>query len=314
MLKINKENKEFIKKSTINDLNDENISLEETKSLTIKYPNYKIQDNKICGTGKIEKINYNQLFQKNNKFELMVDIIKLAKKIDEDKNVKKIFKYIYEYNGKIYNKTHIEVDTKNLPYNIKNKIERFFKKYGYVASKDTLSKNYTEYDLNIFIRRILDFYYNVVIWEMLIDGNLDNKIIEKYGIILADKYRKNDKDALFEGIIQNIQEKGLIEEEKNRFYVFERLYYDRLIKEPKIDICTNDYVTLAYYQLAHLIVDKHKGTPFKTCKYCGNFLEYERSSKTCCDNLECQRKMKRDNTRRCRAKKKEKEKKMGEKK
>lgn len=45
----------------------------------------------------------------------------------------------------------------------------------------------------------------------------------------------------------------------------------------------------------------------KDCKYCGKPFLYERSSKICCDRIECQRQMKRENTRRCRARKKEKE-------
>ena len=70
---------------------------------------------------------------------------------------------------------------------------------------------------------------------------------------------------------------------------------------------SNDYITLAYYQLATIIILRKNGGIFPKCEICGEYIEdYERSSKSICDKESCRKARQRKNTAKFRAGKKQK--------
>lgn len=304
MLKLNKETREFIKKASLQELKDENISIDEICILSIKCNEYKIEGENLIGIGRSEKINIEKMFSRIGNLELLLDILNLAHKFDKDENIKKEWKETFIDNKTTYNKTYVKIDFENLPDEKNKIIKKFFEKYGIVSSKNIMENGVFKYNLKFFMRRVFDIFYTFKIWDYIINEQIYKEELKKYLIILPPQFRKINKDILYEGIINNIQEKGLVGEEKNKYNIFERIYYDTKIQAPAIQTFSNDYITLAYHQLGHVIVDKHNGIPFRTCKYCGIILEYERSSKKCCESEECRRTRQRENTRRCREKKK----------
>lgn len=307
MSKSNKEQMEFIKNASLQQLKDENVLLDEICILSIKCNEYKIEGEHLIGIGKSEKINIEKMFSNIGDLQLIFDILNLAHKFDKDENVKKEWKEIFSDNKTTYNKTYVRIDFENLPDEKKQITKKFFEKYGIVSAKNIMENGLFKYNLNFFMRRVFEFFYTFKIWDSIIKKKIYDEELKKYLIILPPQFRRIDKDILYEGVINNIQEKGLIGEEKNQYSIFERMYYDRKIQAPTIQTLSNDYITLAYHQLGHVIVDKHNGIPFRTCKYCGSILEYERSSKECCNSEECRKIRQRDNTRRYREKNKNKE-------
>lgn len=281
----------------LEDLQKDNVILDSTYTSAVKFEYYEIENNYIYGKGKKETINIDKLFTINNKLDLLMKLLNIGKTIYENDNITKNVYQIYTHEHKIIEKPHITVDISELDEESKEKIIDFFITYG------MFKNNY--YDLNIFIRRILDLYCTIEIWNKLEEGS-SNSSIEEFTYILYPQYRKNSKTMLYQGVATNIQEKGLFIYEKNEKYIYEYFLYNAQTKNFEIMQMSNDFITLAYHQLSHIISSRDNGDILPKCKICGDYLSYERMSKQYCDSEQCKKIRQQRRTAKSREKKKKK--------
>lgn len=261
------------------DIYKSNSTIESIYSLSIKFENYKIKRKYIYGIGKRKNFDFDTLFNENNKIDLILNLMNIGKDIYQDKCIKKYYLEGYQYQNKNEQKPHINIEINKLNKNIKEKIIAFFTKYGIIGSRYCNLEN--------FMRRVLDFYCTTEIWNLIEQNDIEN-IEEELLFIIYPQYRKRSKEDLCRGIAMNIQEKGLLKNE-NTVSVFDYFYYDAKKKSfNRIELC-NDYITLAYHQLAHIILLKDTRIILPRCKICGEYLDYKRISKMYCDSEECKK-------------------------
>lgn len=289
---IDEYTKEMIQKYSLEELKEENVGFEEFNLLVCKFEDYEIKGNYLIGKGKRENIilDDSKLFKKEETLSLILDIYNVADCIYE--NTENILEYYSSYNKELMNKPSFNLNLKEIFKNKKiySKMIEFFNKYG-MPNNDIIIKN-DEYkiNLNMYIRRLVDFYFTFNLWQELSQTEkISKETFEKFGIILDPYYQINEKEKLYIGIVNNIQEKGLFKEERKKYQVFEQVYYNTKLKSPQIRILATDYITLAYHQLSRVIVNKPQGIPFKKCERpgCNNFFTYSDKKKKYCDDKYC---------------------------
>lgn len=308
---VDKYTKEMIQKYPLEELEKENIGFEEFNLLVCKFEDYEIKANYLIGKGKSENImlDDSKLFKKEDRLSLILDIYNVGDCIYE--NTENIFEYYSSYNKNFHNKPSFDLNLKEIFKNKKiyNKMIEFFYKYGMPNSEIIIKNDEYKINLNIYIRRLLDFYYTFNLWkEISQTEHISDETFEKFGIILDPYYQINKKHSIYTGIVNNIQEKGLFVEERKKYQVFEQVYYDTDLEMPQIRILATDYITLAYHQLSRVIVNKPQGIPFKKCERpgCNNFFTYSDKKKKYCDNKYCFSIRNSAKVERCRRKKEKK--------
>ena len=292
---IDEETKEMIQEYSLKQLKEEKIGFEEFNLLVCRFEEYEIKGNYLIGKGKRENIilDDSKLFKKEETLSLILDMYNVADCIyDNTENILEYYKTASSYNKRLINKPSFNLNLKEIFKNKKiyNKMIKFFNKYGMPTSEIIERNDIYKLDLNIYIRRLLDFYYTFNLWQELSQTRkISKKTFEEFGIILDPYYRINEEEKLYVGIVNNIQEKGLFGEEKKKYQVFEQVYYNTKLKLPQIRILATDYITLAYYQLSRVIVNKPQGIPFRKCDRpgCNNFFTYRDKKKKYCDDIEC---------------------------
>ncbi len=291
-------NTKIKKYSYLKDIQDSNVRLKNISYISLNFERYEIKDGLILGKGKKTKKDIEKIIETNNKIDILMDLLNIGRLIFDDENLKKEKRESYEYENKLFEKPHILVDITKINQESKRKINKFFEKYGIIQND--------KYNLNFFIRRVLDLYYTVEIWNMLENKENYGEKWENLQFILYPLYRSKNVNSVKEGIAANIQEKGLFEYERNKYYIFDYFQFNCKTKTfQTLNMC-NDYITLAYYQLENILIYKGKDV-FQKCKICGDYLDYERSSKEYCDSEECRKIRQRERTRKSRENKKRKE-------
>lgn len=287
---------EMIKEYTLKQLSEEDFCFEKCGVIAIKFANYEVEEDYLIGIGDIEKfdIEKNKYYYEEERLNLIIALYALGETIY--KNTNNIMKYYivpdFE-NDRIINKARFEVNVNEILQNEKiySKIIKFFKKYG-MSRVDAIrsdNKNY-KIDLKIFIRRVLDFYYTYKLWDELVKNvDISNKTFEEFSIILEEIYRLKNKEKLYIGITNNIQEKGLLGDEKKKHQIFDIVYYGKKSKCVKIKQLTSDYITLAYHQLGIIISNKPQGLPFRKCARlgCEEYIDTTRKNRIYCHTPEC---------------------------
>lgn len=293
---IDEDIQEMIKEYSLRELKNENIGFEKTELITVKFVEYNIEGDYIIVIRKNQKVSFDdsELFHKEEKLSLIIELYNLGYTIYN--NTVDILKYhndVYMEDGRSFNKPSFQVNINDILENEKiyNKIIGFLRKYG-IPGVDAITTDNINYKFNlkIFIRRLLDFFYTFNLWkEMSEKENISQKNFEEFSLIIDPLYRKCDRENLYQGVINNIQEKGLVGKEKDKHQVFEVLYYDKRVKYPQIKLMASDYITLAYYQLSRIIVNKPNGIPFKKCARpgCENFFVYKYRNKIYCEDPVC---------------------------
>ena len=288
-------------RNIIDDLKDmkrDNITIEDVNVLSYRFKEYEIKDDYIYGKGKYGPPKYESLFNKSNKVDLILSIVEIGKTIYLDDSIEKTYYEDYKYENKYLKKPRIEVNIKTLNSNVNNKIYEFFEHYGIFNSK--------KYDLKVFLRRVLEFYCTIKIYEK-IDKNEIGTIEEDMLLVLYPEFRKKNKRKLYEGIATNIQENGFLKNEKQSC-VYENFWYNSTIQEFEMFKVSNDYIILAYYQLACIIILKKNGEFLPKCQICGEYIyDAIRNNKSICEKESCRKADQRRRTAKSREKKKRKE-------
>lgn len=287
------------KYSYLKDIQESNIKLENIYSITRKFERYEIKNGLVFGKGKNTKRTIEEIFETNNKINILIDLLNIGRLIYNDEMLEKENKEIYKYDNKYFEKPHIFIDISKINQDCKREINNFFQKYGIIQNNN--------YNLNFFIRRVLDLYYTVELWNKIENKENYGEDWEKLQFILYPQYRSKNVNYVKKGIAANIQEKGLFQYEKNKYYIFDYFQFNYKTKTFQILNMCNDYITLAYYQLESVMISKENLDVFHKCKICGDYLDYERSSKEYCDSEECRKIRQRERTRKSRENKKRKE-------
>lgn len=282
----------------LKDIKEDNITIEDVRALAYKFNKYEINGDWIYGKEGHEPLKYSSLFKRKNKVDMILSILKIGKILYEDDTILKTYYEDYKFENKNYKKPRIEINMQTLNEKISDEIYKFFYTYGMF--------NGDKCNLKVFLRKIIEFYCTVKIMEKVNEKNIES-IDDNMLLTLYPQYRYKDKEKLSQGVATNIQENGILKSEK-KSCIFTYFEYNTSINNFEMFKVCNDYIVLAYYQLATFVILKKNGDILPRCEICGDYIEdYERSSKSICDKESCRKARQRNNTAKFRKKKKEME-------
>lgn len=270
--------------SMLKDIKEENVTLDEIYLLSAEFEKYEIKDECVYGKGRVKLMKLENVFKKNNKVDLILDLLRIGNVIYNSKEIKKIYRESVKGERIENEKPYIDVDIRTLTDEIRDKIIMFFNKYGMIQSE--------KIELKIFLRRVIEFYCTVKLFEKIDEKDIAG-IEDDMIFILYPQYRQKNKESIYRGIATNIQENGFLKGEQ-KSSVFDYFCYNPKIKSFQMFKMCNDYIILAYYQLANIILLKKNGAILPKCKICGDYINGERSSKEFCDSEECKKKRQRE--------------------
>ena len=161
---IDEETKDMIQEYSLKQLKQEKIGFEKFNLIVYKFEEYEIKGNYLIGKGKLNNLilDESKLFKKEEALSLILDIYNLADSIYKNtENILNYYKSVSLYDKKLINKPSFDVNLKELFENKKiyNKMIKFFYKYGMPTSEIIIKNSVYKLKLNIYIRRLLDFYF-----------------------------------------------------------------------------------------------------------------------------------------------------------